>query len=187
MANPAGGNSMHPSDEQLMADYADGDPEAFVILYNRHKGRIMGYLFSRLKDRDEAEEVFQGVFAKLHAARGNYHEKIPFLPWVFTITKNALTDHLRKHRTRRRYLLILQETENTRPEQPTPGIAIGDAVAELASLNRTQRRTLELRFNRDFSFAEIAARLQTSTGNARQLVSRAVRRLRLIINHKGKR
>ncbi|MBW6510104.1 MAG: hypothetical protein K0A94_11250 [Desulfuromonadales bacterium] len=59
---------MNPSDEQLMTAYADGDTQAFQVLYERHKGRLLGYLYSKLRDRDEAEEVFQITFAKLHAA-----------------------------------------------------------------------------------------------------------------------
>jgi DNA-directed RNA polymerase specialized sigma24 family protein len=57
------------NDEDLMQAYADGDMEAFTLLYQRHRGKVLGYLVSRLKDRDEAEEVFQVAFAKLHLGR----------------------------------------------------------------------------------------------------------------------
>ncbi len=59
-------------DEELMQAYAEGDMDAFELLYARHKGRLFGYLVGQLKDHAEAEEVFQTVFVKLHRARARY-------------------------------------------------------------------------------------------------------------------
>jgi RNA polymerase sigma factor (sigma-70 family) len=170
---------MVPADEQLMAAYADGDITAFEALYERHKGRILGYLFNRLRDRDEAEEVFQIVFAKLHAARDRYREDIPFLPWIFTIARNALIDHVRKNRTYQKQMVLIDVGKIDDPDpRAAHGLSINDAISGISSLTPIQRRALELRFDQDFSFDEIADHLQTSVGNARQMVSRAVRHLR---------
>ena len=45
------------TDEELMVAYGEGDLSAFQILYKRHKDRLMGYLITKLKDLDEAEDV----------------------------------------------------------------------------------------------------------------------------------
>jgi RNA polymerase sigma factor (sigma-70 family) len=173
---------MDLTDEELMAAYADDDMEAFQSLYERHKGRILGYLVSRLKDRDEAEEVFQTIFAKLHAARRKYREDIPFLPWIFTITRNALVDHIRRNRTYRRHVVLSEELLGQFPDSTPRALPVGSAITELSSLSATQRRALELRFDQGFSFDEIAGQLQTSVVNTRQLVSRAIRNLRKIMD-----
>lgn len=175
---------MLPADEHLMAAYAEGDMQAFEILYARHRDRILGYLFNRLRDRDEAEDVFQAVFAKLHAARDRYHEGIPFLPWIFTIARNALIDHLRRDRALSRHLSFTDDAGMDVADPRTPRLSIRDTLAELSSLSPAQREVLALRFDQDLSFEDIAAQLQTSSGNARQLVSRAVRRLRAILTGK---
>jgi RNA polymerase sigma factor (sigma-70 family) len=172
---------MTPTDEHLMTAYAEGEVEAFEVLYHRHKRQILGYLFNNLRDRDEAEEVFQTVFAKLHAARDKYRIDIPFLPWIFTIARNALIDHCRRKRTYRQYMVTTEDAGLAYADQRTPGLSIGSAIAELSSLDPTQRRALELRYDQELSFAEIASQLQTSSGNARQMVSRAIRRLRRIL------
>ncbi len=57
------------TDEELMIAYREGDLSAFQTLYQRHKRRLMGYLITKLKDQNEAEDVFQTVFVKLHAGR----------------------------------------------------------------------------------------------------------------------
>ncbi len=168
---------MNLSDEHLMQAYADGDMQAFEELYARHRGRILGYLYRKLGDRDEAEEVFQITFAKLHAARERYREETPFLPWCFTIARNALIDHLRKQRVHRR--VIADDTLLTHAAaDDKPHALIGGALTEMAILGRRQRQVLELRYDQDLTFDEIATQLNTSSSNARQLVSRAIRQLR---------
>lgn len=169
---------MNLSDEQLMTAYADGDMQAFEVLYARHRGRIFGYLYNKLRDRDEAEEVFQTTFAKLHAARDKYREDIPFLPWVFTIARNALIDHIRRYQVYRKNLVFSDESIANATAVESPKTSVGNTIAGLATLSQRQREVLELRFDEDFSFDEIATRLQTSSGNARQMVSRAIRHLR---------
>lgn len=169
---------MNPSDEKLMTAYANGNMQAFEQLFARHKGRILGYLYNKLRDRDEAEEVFQTTFAKLHAARDKYREDIPFLPWIFSITRNALIDHLRRNQVYRKNLVFSDESIGNATAVESPKTSVGNTIAGLATLSHRQREVLELRFDQDFSFDEIAARLQTSNGNARQMVSRAIRHLR---------
>lgn len=173
--------SMNPSDEQLMTAYAEGDMQAFDQLYARHKGRILGYLYHKLHNRDDAEEVFQATFAKLHAARDRYHADTPFLPWIFTIARNALTDHFRRNQTYRKNLLSYGEALLNAAAAESPNRSVGSTLFELSTLTPHQREALKLRYDQDFSFAEIAARLQTSKVNARQMVSRAIRQLRRVL------
>jgi RNA polymerase sigma-70 factor (ECF subfamily) len=166
------------TDEDLLQAYVDGDMEAFAVLYQRHKGRILGYLMARLRDRDEAEEVFQVAFAKLHWGRKKYRPEIPFLPWMFTLTRNALVDHLRKKQAYRQHVTTSEEMVAAAVD-PRVREPLADAFAtHLAGLSACHRQALELRYVQEMSFGEIAEQLQTSAVNARQIVSRAIRSLR---------
>jgi RNA polymerase sigma-70 factor, ECF subfamily len=173
------------TDEVLMQAYADGDMEAFTLLYQRHRGKVLGYLISRLRDRDEAEEVFQVAFAKLHGARKKYRQDIPFLPWMFTITRNALVDHVRRRDVYRLHVTTSEEMVAAAAELRGREPLAGQLAADLAGLSATQRQALELRYFQELSFAEIADQLQTSAVNARQIVSRAIRSLREFMLGKG--
>ena len=171
--------------EELMTLYKEGVLEAFQMLYSRHKGRVMSYLIGKLKNRDEAEDVFQAVFLKLHTGRFKYKENIPFLPWIFTIAHNAMIDYIRKRQTYKKHISL--DTENTAyasagdTEKPLP---IGSAVSELSSLSDSQRQALELRFNEGLSFYDISRRMKTTSSNARQIASRAIRALRALMRVK---
>lgn len=164
-----------------MQAYADGDIEAFQALYQRHKNRIFGFLLSKLKNQSESEEVFQTVFSKLHIARGKYRQEIPFLPWVFTIARNALIDHVRKNETYRKHITTSEVAVNSYAEPSPDNSSESIAIAELSSLTATQRQALELRFNQGLSFQEIGEQMQTSADNSRQIISRSIRKLRQLM------
>ena len=164
-----------------MMAYADGDMEAFEALYQRHKQRIFGFLIKKLKNQSEAEEVFQVVFSKLHVARGNYRQDIPFLPWVFTIARNALIDHIRKRNAYQKHVTTSELAVETYAEPSSPDPPRHLEVEGLSSLTETQRQALEFRFNQGLTFAEIAEQMQTSADNSRQIISRAIRKLRKLM------
>ncbi|MDY0222039.1 MAG: sigma-70 family RNA polymerase sigma factor [Desulfobacterium sp.] len=174
------------TDEELMVAYREGDLSAFQKLYKRHKGRLMGYLVTKLKDLDEAEDVFQSVFIKLHGSRFNYKENIPFLPWIFTITRNTMIDHIRKKRTYKKHISVDTEYISSRAVgNISEPLSIGAAISELSSLSDPQRQALELRFNDGLSFVDIGKQMKITHSNARQITSRAIRSLRDIFASKG--
>ncbi len=175
------------TDEELMLAYIDGDMDAFEVLYARHKGRVFGYLMNRLRDRGEAEDVFQAIFTKLHRGRDQYRQDIPFLPWLFTIARNALIDHVRKKETHAKHITLSEEAVHAHAAPAAETTPIHAAVAEFTRLNESQRHALELRFDQGLTFAEIAEQMQTSADNARQIISRAIRKLRNLMVEKEPR
>jgi len=169
------------TDEELMLAYIKEDMEAFEALYRRHKNRVFGFLMARLKDRSEAEDVFQMIFDKLHRKRHQYRGDIPFLPWLFTLARNTLIDHVRKREVHTKHVTVSAEAVEAYAAPVFDNAPIHAAVAELASLNESQRKALELRFNQGLTFAEIAEQMQTSADNSRQIISRAIRKLRSLM------
>ncbi len=167
-----------------MVAYAEGDMEAFQTLYDRHKNRVFGFLMAKLKDRSEAEDVFQAVFTKLHIARQKYRQGIPFLPWLFTIARNVLIDHARKKGTCMKHITASGEDVESYADPRSGTSFIGVAIAEFSNLTETQRQALELRFNEGLTFKEISVQMQTTADNARQIISRALRKLRKLMGGK---
>lgn len=161
------------SDEELMGAYQQGNDNAFAVLYARHSGKVYGFLINRLKDRAFADDVFQATFMKLHKARLHYDPSFPFVPWLFTVCKSVMVDNVRKKKTIQEDLDSIA-VEQAIAEEPQ----VLTALPDLASLPETQRKAVELRYGQDLSFEEISKQLETSPANVRQLISRAVKRLR---------
>ncbi|OFZ20694.1 MAG: hypothetical protein A2X94_08535 [Bdellovibrionales bacterium GWB1_55_8] len=171
------------SDELLMKAYQEGDFTAFSELYRRHSPRVYGYLRSKIAERNYLDDVFQAVFLKLHQSRGCYDASFPFTPWLYTVSRSVWLDHLRRagrnleDAADHDFLDALDHHRSQGVLDEKDG-KTGESVPELSGLPDEQRRAIELRYQEELSFAEIALALKTSPANARQLVSRAVRKLR---------
>ncbi len=173
------------SDEELMTFYQAGDFTSFEILYQRHSGRVFEYLKKKVSVA-VAQELLQETFEKLHRSRGKYSSQYPFLPWLFTISRNALFD-------------FLKTAENKVSQNSTPSPVLLDnlvsAISEphsshdiaivLETLPQHQKKAIELRYLRDWSFEKIATDMKTSEVNVRQLISRGLKKLRLALGVKG--
>lgn len=160
------------SDEELMDMIKAGEMKAFETLFFRHRNKVFGYLLNKSGDREASEdllqEVFEKVFKKAHTFNGDYK----FLPWVFTITRNALTDHFR--RAQKEELLedgvspseLSGSEESAREKLPH--------LIDLDQLPERYKEALNLRYFEDQEFSEISRRMGISADNARKTVSRAL-------------
>lgn len=88
------------NDAQLVSSYISGDEKALSVLIKRHQGRLYGFIFSKIQDRDATEDIFQDTFIKVIRTlkRGNYSEQGKFLPWVMRIAHNLVIDYFRKNK-----------------------------------------------------------------------------------------
>jgi RNA polymerase sigma factor (sigma-70 family) len=172
-------NSM--SGAELMSLYQRGDIEAFNCLYDKYKSMVYGYLIKRVNIRTDVDEIFQDVFLRLHQSRSRYKSEFPFKPWLFAVLRNSLIDYFRKKG--KEYNDVPLDSLETNPPalQYEDKYNIDGLLPKDAGLNKNQRQAIELRYGEDFSFEEIARRLETTSSNARQLVSRALKRLRKFI------
>jgi RNA polymerase sigma-70 factor (ECF subfamily) len=171
------------TDENLMRAYAAGDYSAFETLYRRHSGRVYVYLSRRMSSAEEADEVFQKAFLKLHQSRRKYNSAYPFTQWLFVIVKTTALDHFRKQ-NRQVSTAHLEDFWDVFPSdlsqvESTQTLREEKASSVLAVLPPEQKRAIEMRVVEEKSYREIALALQKTEQNVRQLVSRALRKLRV--------
>ena len=171
------------TDEQLMKLYQQGHHGAFKCLYERHSGKVYGFLMSRIKNKEKVAEIYQEVFIKLHKSKNLYDVQLPVLPWIFTITKSVMMDELRKNKD------IPISDNYDLDKLPTPEESSLDnsakATEALNKLPDQQKTALQMRYMNDDTFDEIAERLSVSPVNARQIISRGLKRLRQLIGEEG--
>jgi RNA polymerase sigma-70 factor (ECF subfamily) len=166
-------NEDQRTDEDLMGSYQNGDYVAFQDLYSRHSSRVYGFIFSQLKNRSQTDDVFQAAFLKLHQARHHYDPSFPFLPWLFTVTKSVMLDAIRKAKT-------VREDSNDQVLENAAAERIEEPAIDLTPLEGAQKTAIELRYQQDLSFEEIASRLETTPANVRQLISRGIKKLKAV-------
>ncbi len=166
------------TDEELMQLYQKGSEVAFNALYKRHSSKVYGYLKAKVKNQERAHDIFQEVFVKIHKSKHLYNSTFPFLPWVFTITKNALTDEYRQNEKTKNQVPVDNSIAN--PEiQPEPNLI--EVLPYIESLPANQRQALELRYIEEKTFEEISETLKTSPVNVRKIISRGVQRVKELL------
>lgn len=165
------------TDEELVANYSNGNNIAFDILLTRHKQSVLNYIYFTVRDRELAEDIFQETFIKaiITIKQGRYTENGKFRAWISRIAHNLIIDHFRQ-----------EKNENTvsNDEAPVdllnnPSLCDGTIEDELVKMQITsdirklvsylpdnQREVLEMRYYQDLSFKEIAEQTGVSINTA---------------------
>ena len=87
------------TDNILIQQYLVGNNEAFETLLSRYKQRIYSFIYSKVKDRELTDDIFQDTFIKVIKTikNGQYNEEGKFLPWIMRIAHNLVIDFFRKN------------------------------------------------------------------------------------------
>lgn len=181
----------HTPDALLVKNYIAGDEQALTVLINRHQTKIYGFIYSKLADRDQADDVFQDTFIKvIKTLKSNsYNEEGKFLPWVMRIAHNLIVDFYRKNKK----MPLLRETEEfsifdiLSDNSPSiEGQIIYDGIEKdvqniILELPDDQKEVLMMRIYQDLSFKEISELTGVSINTALGRMRYAVINLRKII------
>ncbi len=169
------------SDEELMRHYKEETNEmAFSLLFQRHSGRVLGFLAKKLSSLQLAQDLTQDVFLKLHRSRIQYVPTLPFAPWLFSIARSVWLDSLKKKQEEPTDHILLERLVPA--IEPAFGPSNNDELIE--QLLPHQKTAVSMKVYEDATFEDIALRLGTSPQNARQLVSRGLKRLREVMKSK---
>ena len=178
-------------DSLLVKSYLDGNENALSILIERHKSKIYGFIYSKILDRDAADDIFQDTFIKvIKTLKGNsYNEEGKFLPWVMRIAHNLVIDSFRKNKK----MPMFRETEefsifsimsdnvpNIESQLISDQVEV-DLVKLLKELPADQKEVVEMRIYQDLSFKEISELTGVSINTALGRMRYALMNLRRII------
>ncbi len=91
------------SRDQGLVDLAKaGDTAAFQKLVIAHQGRLFSVAFGMLRDRDEAMDVVQDAFIKVHRKLGDFEGNAAFSTWLYRIAVNLCIDRKRAEARRKK-------------------------------------------------------------------------------------
>jgi RNA polymerase sigma-70 factor, ECF subfamily len=167
-----------------------GDPAAYDRLYNLYADKIFRYLYSRVGQREVAEDLTADLFVRLIQVlprfRVNFARPVAsFSAWLYRIAGNLLLDHYRKQRYRNHLDLAEQEDQASPVEPPLYRVAAsesGQALVEaISQLNEEQQVVLLARFAEGLSVQDVAQLMGKSEGAVKALQHRALACLRRLL------
>jgi len=85
----------------LVRRIQQGDQLAFRELVERHQSKVHSVIYGILRNRNDAEDIAQQVFAKVYFSIGSFDSRSTLLTWIYKITVNECYDYLRKRRVRK--------------------------------------------------------------------------------------
>src|SRR6476620_4127234 len=77
------------------------DEMAFREIVERYQSKVYSIIYGILRNRNDAEDIAQQVFAKIYFSIKNFDFRSSLLTWIYKITVNECYDYLRKKRVRK--------------------------------------------------------------------------------------
>lgn len=161
-------NYINATDSELIYAYLSNNEIALNALIKRYKKHVFRFIYSKVKDKEVTEDLFQDTFIKIinTLKKGNYNEKGKFKPWIMRIAHNLVIDYFRKHNkmpiyenTNETYTifnLIVDEDLDIEKQFFDEELKTNLKII-INQLPENQKEVLELRIYKDLSFKEIAA------------------------------
>jgi DNA-directed RNA polymerase specialized sigma24 family protein len=161
------------SDSELLAASA-AEPGVFTELYRRHAEDLLRYFARRTLDPEAAAELTAETFAQAFASRTTYRDTgANGVAWIYGVARHQLGRFFRAGRVDRA----------ARRRLGMPGRDLPPADYE--RIEDDHRQALRYRVIEQLTYPEVARRLSCSEDNARQRVSRGLRRLAFVLQERG--
>lgn len=182
---------MELTDEELIRKYREGgDIDLFKVLVRRYQTRAFALAYRLIGNAEEAEEIVQDCFIKVHQNLDKYRAQTSFAPWIARICQNLCMDAIRM-KQRRRDDEVLSFDPQAYGSDDECGSGAGRTVSQVADsgpspsqvldnqeesrlleesirlLPDNQRVVLVLHDIQGFSYQQIAEIVGTSIGTVR--------------------
>ena len=158
----------------------EGNSAAFDTLFARHSDAIYAMLLKFTGNSDDVNDLIQEAFMKAYLKIGLYDPKYDFGAWIYTIARNTFVDYSRSRKSNALNPQNLSpEIDNTaQSSSPTPEDYIINAQQRaqieryISMLPEDYRQLFELRFLDEYSYEEIAEKLDMKLGTVKTRIFR---------------
>ena len=174
-------------DAQLARRAGNGEAEAFGVLYDRYVDAVYRYVFYRVRNEAEAEDVTSDVFMRALRAIPKYEPRQAFLAWLYRIARNLIIDRSRRRAARQQVTFedALAHPHGDNVVNPDEGLLAGsDASAVRAAMRELtplQQEVLVLRYVEGLDTKSISKITGKRDGTIRGIEFRALSALRTMI------
>ena len=171
----------------LIRHAANGDAAAWEPLVLAHQEAVFRLSYLLLGDPDDAEDVAQETFLRAWNHLKRFDTARPLRPWLLSIASNLASN---RRRSVGRYLSALTRAFRYEPASSTSieeksmrQMEASHLWRAVQNLSVSDQQIVYLRYFLDLSVAETAEILKIAEGTVKSRLSRALERLRDIIQH----
>jgi RNA polymerase sigma-70 factor (ECF subfamily) len=167
-----------------MVRYQQADAAATTVLIEQLSPQLYRFFAAQLGSPEDAQDMLQDAWLRIHRVRHTYRAGEPLLPWVYAIARCVRVDNYRKRRrivTRELVMETLPEPA-IQTEEVTDLPPFSQLVADLPA---SQREVLTMLKVNGLSLEEVARATSSSVGSVKQKAHRAYQRLRAVLQPSG--
>jgi RNA polymerase sigma-70 factor (ECF subfamily) len=168
-------------DRELMMKVKEGDEDAFRVLFERYRGKLMRYIFGMIGNYSVTEDIVQEVFLKLFLSRKRYKPVSSFRAYIYRIAHNTCVNFLKSRRYKELSHLSIERVNGNVPpsfdESGEERERIEILKREMKNLPEKQRTAIQLALLEGMSYEEIAQVIGCSYNAAKILLFRAKEKL----------
>jgi len=186
---------MTPLPKLFRSSPADGVDQAarrldqFADKYQQFFPRVFAYVYGRVRNVHEAEDLVSEVFERAFLKMGSLRSDEAFSTWLFTIARNIVTSHARK-RGRESAVDpdILRSVVATNASVESEVLVREEVAAVVECLRGFPQReqdVVALKFDAELSNRQIAKIMGLSEANVRVILFRTLRKLREMMKKSG--
>jgi RNA polymerase sigma-70 factor (ECF subfamily) len=175
---------LHLDEPALIQHAANGDVTAWEPLVLTHQQAVYRLAYLLLGDPDDAEDIAQETFLRAWKHLKRFDATRPLRPWLLSIASNLASN---RRRSAGRYFAAItrafrdEPTSVTIEEKSSQHLQANDLWKAVQTLNLPDQQIVYLRYFLDLSVAETAEVLQVAEGTVKSRMSRALEKLRNVI------
>lgn len=162
----------------------NGDTEAFGKLYDIYLDAVYRFVYFRVGNRQDAEDVTEQIFVSMFESISRYvDDGKPFEAWVYRVARNKIIDFYRTRKTHISVDEIEEQADNQDlPEELADRQLTKEAVMKsLTKIPRQYQEIIILKFIEDKENEEISQLLNKPVAHVRVLQHRAIQSLRAAV------
>jgi RNA polymerase sigma-70 factor (ECF subfamily) len=163
------------------------------VIWSEFGHRLRAFIRQRVRNEEDAEDILQEVFLRIHRYAGGVNQSDRLTSWLFQVTRNAIADYYRAPARREHPESFLGTAEFDRPEPAAPELESDldsvQARTELASCLRPMVERLPPHYRQAVALVDLsglpqteaAAHLGLSVSGMKSRVQRGRRSLKEIL------
>jgi RNA polymerase sigma-70 factor (ECF subfamily) len=181
-------------EKRLFRDVKNNDKDAFIKSYDLYFDQIFRFIFFKVNDREEAQDITSAVFLKAwnHIQNNSVTDIKTLKALYYKIARTSVIDHYRKNSKNATIKIDDQNLQIDIPDRksnPLEQMVISSDIEQLKEkmlrLKDEYREMIVMKYVDDLTTKEIAQTLNKSRGNVRITLHRALKALREILDEKN--
>jgi RNA polymerase sigma-70 factor (ECF subfamily) len=161
--------------------------EAIQVAYEAYVEQIYRFIFFKVGNREDAEDITSQVFIKAANSLDVTQDERTQLAWLYQVARTTITDYWRQYY--KGHTSSLNQLEEASPlhlaaepilltgsQEEEPDEAAAKVLSILELLPDNYRRVLEFRFLHGYSLKETAQAMNITEANAKVLQHRALQK-----------